>query len=351
MRLFAVEPDSAQVMWHRFPAGGIADASVGGTTTTVEGPAGEPFVTTLPGVDGALDPPPGRLLSRFATISDLHIGERGFGLLHTMHEKPEPAEGYPLRCARAAIREALAWGAEALVVKGDLTWSGRRVQWELVAELLAGLPVPLLVTLGNHDTGEKGIDPRPVLEAAGVELSDEPAAHDLPGIRLVVAHSARPALREGRIDAAQREKVAALIDGAPAAFLGVHHYPQRFARSVRYPAGLVREDGDPLLAAVAEANPRTLVSCGHSHRHRRHVMHGLTVTEVGSTKDYPGVWAGYAVHEGGIRQVVKRVEAPEAVVWTERSRRAVLGVWGLWSPGRLQWRCFSRPWPVVAQHP
>ena len=28
------------------------------------------------------------------------------------------------------------------------------------ADDLAGLPVPLLVTLGNHDTGEKGIDPK-----------------------------------------------------------------------------------------------------------------------------------------------------------------------------------------------
>src|SRR5205823_6261041 len=65
-----------------------------------------------------VDPPPGRLLYRFATLSDLHIGDRRFGALFHFGERRRPGqEPFPLRCARAALHEALAWGAQAVVVK------------------------------------------------------------------------------------------------------------------------------------------------------------------------------------------------------------------------------------------
>ena len=66
---------------------------------------------------------------------------------------------------------------------------------------------------------------------------------------------------------------------------------------------------------------------------------------MGSTKDYPGQWAGYAVHEGGIRQAVFRVADEAAIAWTETTRRAMGGVWGWWSPGRLADRCWTLEWP------
>ena len=52
-----------------------------------------------------LSPPPGRELFRFATISDLHVGEEHFGYLGTITEKPRPTEPYSLRAAEAAIDE------------------------------------------------------------------------------------------------------------------------------------------------------------------------------------------------------------------------------------------------------
>jgi hypothetical protein len=87
-----------------------------------------------------------------------------------------------------------------------------------------------------------------------------------------------------------------------------------------------------------------LVSSGHAHRHRRRQVDGIEVTEVGSPKDYPGTWAGYVIYERGIRQVVRRISAPEAIDWTEYTGRAVGGAWRLWSPGRLESRCFEMPW-------
>ena len=87
------------------------------------------------------------------------------------------------------------------------------------------------------------------------------------------------------------------------------------------------------------------VTSGHTHRNRRRTHGAAVITEVGSPKDYPGVWAGYVVHEGGIRQVVRRVAAPDVLAWTDRSADAAHGLWGAWSPGHLDDRCFTHTWP------
>ena len=68
------------------------------------------------------------------------------------------------------------------------------------------------------------------------------------------------------------------------------------------------------------ANPATLVTTGHTHRHRRRRHGPVVVTEVGSVKDHPGTWAGYLVYEGGIVQTVRRIMDPTALAWTERTR-------------------------------
>jgi hypothetical protein len=89
-----------------------------------------------------------------------------------------------------------------------------------------------------------------------------------------------------------------------------------------------------------------MMSSGHTHRHRRHHHGPIVVTETGSTKDYPGTWTGYAVHEGGIRQVTRRVTEPDAIAWTEHTRWAMAGWWGEWSPGPRSHRCFTHVWPA-----
>ena len=68
------------------------------------------------------------------------------------------------------------------------------------------------------------------------------------------------------------------------------------------------------------------------------------MVEVGSPKDYPGTWSGYEIYEGGIRQVVRRVERPDCVRWTEHTGRAMFGIWRRWSPGTIDDRCFTKLW-------
>ena len=78
-----------------------------------------------------------------------------------------------------------------------------------------------------------------------------------------------------------------------------------------YPPGLPFGESRRLLEALAgPRQPATFLTCGHRHRNRRYDYGRLVVTEVGSTKDYPGVWAGYKVFEGGIIQLVRRTATP-----------------------------------------
>ena len=368
--VFAVEDTAAQLTWTGLPVGTVTlsagDASV---VVDVERPD-VPGAAMLGGLSPStgydvrlrvggsktssvvasfrtLAPPPGELLCRFATVSDTHVGERAFGLLPRFREDPTRTgrEAYPTRCLRAAVAESVAWGASAIVAKGDLTWSGRPLQWQLVAEALATSPVPVHATLGNHDVVPRAIDGRDVLDSFGITASRAVEPVDLPGVRIVLGHSADRGHRYGVVDGVQRDEIVRLVGEAPgAAFFTTHHYVNPLPFRSRYPRGIERVEGDALLAGIAAANPATFVSFGHSHRHRRKRQHGLPTTEVGSTKDYPGVWAGYAVHEGGIRQAVFRVAEPSTIAWTEQTRAVLGGFWGWWSPGLLRWRCFSWPW-------
>jgi predicted phosphodiesterase len=313
---------------------------------TVSGP-GQP--RTLVQRIATLQPPPGRLLSRFATINDLHIGERRFGALDPLEDVyplPKGWETYTVRCARAALDEALLWGAEAIVVKGDITREGEPVEFQEAAQLFNSLPVPVEVTLGNHEFHDLGTDPWAALAESGIPVPRQPWARDLPGIRIILGHSWRRHNKSGRIDERQRRQLTALASASPTGvFIALHHQPQRWRLPNQYPPGIPGPAATALLDALGEANPATLVASGHTHRHRRHQHGPVVAVEVGSPKDYPGTWTGYAVYEGGIRQVVRRVAALEAISWTEGTYWALNGLWGRWSPGRLDDRCFSHTWP------
>jgi len=296
-----------------------------------------------------LRPPPGRLLDRFATINDLHLAEPGFGARHEIEDRwPLPEQGpYTWRCLDAAIDEAVGWGARALVVKGDMTAGGGPAEFEAVGERLSRVPVPVRATLGNHEFHDLVTDGRPILGRYGVDIPREPWAEDRPGMRLVYALTPRPGQRSGVVDAQQRAQLVALAaQAAGPAFMVLHHQPQRFAFPTEYPPGIEGRQARALLDDLADANPAIFVASGHTHRHRRRRYGPIELVEVGSTKDYPGTWTGYAVHEGGIRQVVRRIAAPDVIAWTECTARAVGGIWRLWSPGRLDDRCFSHRWPT-----
>jgi predicted phosphodiesterase len=385
--VFAVEDRAVQLSWAALPASDVT-IEVGDQSLTVEAspPAwlrrlghrprrlsrlpGGPGAATIEGLEPArtyqvwvsgpgvdrravtefttLTPPPGELLARFATISDTHIGERRFGALATMEEEwplRSDIEPYPLRSARAAVAEAEAWGAELIVVKGDLTRDSEPVEFREAARMLAATGLPVAVALGNHDV-RHAIDGPALLAEHGLMASRQPRAIDLPGLRLVVGHTPVAHDKAGFVDAAHRRELAELVGATSSpSVVAVHHPPRRWPIETHYPPGIKWRDSQLLAKELTAANPDTLLISGHTHRNRAYRLGALPVAEVGSTKDYPGQWAGYAVYEGGIRQVVRRVSRPDVIAWTESTRRALGGVWGWWSAGTLGQRCWSLTWP------
>jgi 3',5'-cyclic-AMP phosphodiesterase len=341
--------------WPAGPGSVVIEGLAPGTTYDVVASAsGVP--SFLAGRARTLAPPPGALLSKFATVSDLHIGERNFGVLQRIHEAEEGPPGfrgtgktlepYPARALRAAMDEAAAWGAQLLVAKGDLSNWTTPAEVRDVGRMLAASPVPVEAILGNHDN-QSGVDARALLEAQGVVVPWIPRAVDLPGLRLVLVNTAsgNPHLHGGELPAKASQRVAALAGEAPAAWVGLHHPPDRHRVPTVYPPGLPFEEARDLMEALVGANRATFVSCGHRHRNRCYAYGPIVITEVGSTKDYPGVWAGYKVYESGLVQVVRRTSRKDVITWTEATRRAMNGQWRRWSPGRLEDRCLKVDWP------
>jgi 3',5'-cyclic-AMP phosphodiesterase len=298
-----------------------------------------------------LTPPPGRLLSRFASMSDLHVGERRFGMGGRIQEGAELGGPSALLCLQAAVAEATAWGAELMAARGDLTHNSRAEQFDLAARTLTGSGLPALGVLGNHDVRRKA-DGVALAASGGLVVTDDVACHDLPGIRLVIAHSPLVGDHRGDLPAKRMARIAELCAAAPLwggrpgmAAVILHNPLNAHSRWLSpYPPGIPKDQSLRFASLLRGANPRTVVLAGHRHRNRRFKVGGVTVAEVGSTKDYPGSWAGYAVYEGGIRQVIRRVAAPAALAWTEATGRSLGGQWARWTPGRLTDRCWVAAW-------
>ncbi|MEJ7584337.1 MAG: hypothetical protein WKF43_09695 [Acidimicrobiales bacterium] len=58
-------------------------------------------------------------------------------------------------------------------------------------------------------------------------------------------------------------------------------------------------------------------------------------------KDYPGAWAEYRVHEGGVVQILHRISTPAALAWTEKTRHMFNGLYASYALGSIEERCFS----------
>ncbi len=280
--------------------------------------------------------PPIDATYRFATISDVHLGAKGFGPLARQKDTGTPP--YPVRCLRAAIDEAIAWGAEALVIKGDLTDHGHLHEWEQAAAALADHPIPLLLTAGNHDVWTtREVEAPAAIRELG--LSYEPVQHlEAGGVRLVLADTSLPNKGWGKLSPVA-DAIAEAIDVDGPVWLGIHHNIQRTPVTWFWPPGISSLDANPVLERLAAVKPRAFISSGHTHRNRLHDVNGFTYTEVSSTSDFPGVWAGYEVGATTMRQTARRIAAPEALSWTERTRAAFGTFWPRWSQGRLDDRC------------
>ena len=363
LQIWAVEDTSIQLTWGALPAG---EVSVWAGEIHVEvphggGPGGITVEGLTPDTDHRLDvawpggraqltartlaPPPGEELCRIATISDLHLGSSRWGALKLMVDRSGHEVPFPLRCAQAAVAEAMAWGAELLVIKGDAAHHQREEDFRLVGELVDSVDLPIMLIPGNHDVDGMGDVPTPVkVGRRGIPYVRDTACVDLPGIRVIGADTTVPGQGPGSLERIKADVIELASVASGPFLLGLHHQLEPYRVPVHYPVGVRGQMSSAFLEDLAWSGKSGLITSGHTHRNRARHHGSLAVTEVASTRDWPGVWAGYVVHEGGIRQVVRRAVTPDAISWHEYSRRALFGIWERWAVGPLDQRCLTHRW-------
>lgn len=287
--------------------------------------------------------PPGQLLATFATVNDLHLGEKSCGLMQGVDMPPGtvlssgPGEDpYPQIMSAAAVGEISAVDPLAVIAKGDLTDAGREDEWLQFREIYQDtFGERLYWTCGNHDVS----GPDPVRAPPAQEIV-------LPGLRIALLDTSVPGEVWGRLSIGQLEwldELAARSDRP--VLVAAHHEPLEpsGARPASY-GGLDPESSEALVALGARRPGIVGFVAGHTHRNRlrRFPATGeMPWVEVAAVKDYPGSWAEYRVFDGGVLQVHRRISAPAALAWSDRCRAMFGGMYPAYAMGELSDRCFA----------
>jgi 3',5'-cyclic AMP phosphodiesterase CpdA len=292
-----------------------------------------------------LTPPAGELLARVATVNDVHFGEIEAGRIDDLGDGPimrgavgEPP--YPETMNRAAVREIAALDPDAVIVKGDLTNDGLATEFASFEATYSGFAGRLHTVRGNHD-GYRG-----QTEYAGDQWIE------LPGIAVALLDTAVAGRPNGDLSDAQIEWLDDHLATADRPVLVMGHHQQWIAnrqtghRSPDY-FGIVPDASDALAEVFARRRVALAYTAGHTHRHRvRHMPCGAPSIEIGCVKDFPGTWAEYRIHAGGVLQIVHRISEPAALTWSERCRH-LYSDFGLdyasYAMGRLEDRCCNIP--------
>ena len=289
--------------------------------------------------------PGGELLCRFATVNDVHFGETEAGRIDDLTEGPirraDPgATPYPEVMNHAAALEIAAIEPAAVIVKGDLSVDGEPDEWEAF-ESCYRVPFGerLHLVRGNHDAY------RHQAEYAGDQWIE------LPGVAVAMLDTTIPGATTGTITVEQVDWLDDHCAGADRPVFVMGHHQQWIGdgpdakRSDDY-FGLHPDASDALDALTERRSGVIGYAAGHTHRHRVRPMarSGRPSIEIGCTKDFPGTWAEYRVHEDGIMQVVHRMSTADALEWSE-SCRGLYSDFGVdyetYALGTLTDRCFT----------
>lgn len=359
--LFTVGPDEVTVTFVTVPHEDVT-TRVGDREVTTTGPyhvarvagleaattyelevEGAPAGELLPAEVTTLDRPAGRLLATVGTVNDVHFGEVECGRLGDGEQlgpilAAEPGDPpYPEVMNAGAIAELRALAPDAIVVKGDLTNLGTEEEYASFRAAYDPLGPTMHHVRGNHDA----------MVTTAIASDRAPFAVELPGVVLAVLDTVRPGTDKGRISADQLawlDDLAASAD-RPVLVFGHHHVwdPASDTRSDSY-FGINPDDSEALLAVIDRREAIAGYFAGHTHRNRVRRFpsaRNVPTVEVACVKDYPGAWAEYRVHEGGYSQLVRRIAAPDAMAWTERTREMFAGLYRDYALGSLTDRCFT----------
>jgi Icc protein len=297
----------------------------------------------LPATVCTLAQPTGRLLATIATANDVHFGETecgrtGYPDVDALGPilRSEPGDPpYPVVMNRAVVDAMRALDPDAVVVKGDLTDTGRPEEYEAFLDVYRLLGPRMHHVRGNHDA----------MRDPSLAVQDAPYAVTLDGVTLAVLDTTEPRSVGGVLPRSQLtwlDALAAEVTG-PVLVFGHHPVWNLGAANVDANYAIRRDDSLAFVELVQRRDAIVGYFAGHTHANRLVRLGGRNVplVEVGCTKDYPGAWAEYRVYEGGFTQVVRRVTEPAAFAWAEQARAMIQGIYRDLVLGTLAARCFA----------
>jgi 3',5'-cyclic AMP phosphodiesterase CpdA len=174
-----------------------------------------------------------------------------------------------------------------------------------------------------------------------------PFTVDVAGATLAVLDTVRPGTDRGRVPAEQLDWLDALAaeSSGPVLVFGHHHPwdPSSSERSNEY-FGINPDDSEALCAVIARRESIAGYFAGHTHRTRtRHFpqARNVPIVEIACVKDYPGAWAEYRLYDGGYTQLARRIDAPAALAWSEKTRGMFAGLYRDYALGTVADRCFT----------
>jgi 3',5'-cyclic-AMP phosphodiesterase len=215
----------------------------------------------------------------FLHLTDPHVTPAGAPPLYGL----DPGERLAAAVADIARRHGPGGAAPAAfaVVTGDLTHNGEPEAYGRLRDLLAGLPCPAHLLLGNHDERDafRAAFPDATVDEAGFVQS----AFDTPAGRFITLDTKEPGTHAGRLGPDRLAWLAArLAEAETPVLLFLHHPPYR--------VGIVGMDEIPLLDADAlwdvlkphRARVRHLFH-GHLHRPLSGSWHGIPCSSLRGT--------------------------------------------------------------------
>lgn len=167
---------------------------------------------------------------------------------------------------------------DVVLLTGDVTEFGRRVEVETLKDLLGPLAIPYFMVPGNHDDRDILREVFPDAAPAGAGRFVQYVIDDFPlrlvGIDTVEAGRPHGALCAERLDWITQE----LSDGPDRPRLLFMHHPP-FKTGIRHmDAMCLREGAEALGSLVAGARGVQAIICGHLHRSIHTLWHGVPVS-------------------------------------------------------------------------
>ena len=295
----------------------------------------------LPAQVRTLAQPRGRLLATVATANDVHFGETECGktgdpatdaIGPVLSSAPgEPP--YPEMMNGAVVDEMLALDPDVVVVKGDLTDTGKAEEYEAFLACYGRLGARMHHVRGNHDAIR---DPE-------LARQDAPYAVALDGVTLAVLDTVVPGWVGGALAADQRGWLDDLAADTPDPVLVFAHHPA-FNHDPNYGLAGRRPRGAPRRCSPA-ARTSSATSPGTPTRTASLATLAVATSRASRSRaprTIRAAWAEYRVYEGGYTQVMRRVAAPAARDWSERARHMIQGIYRDLVLGAIDDRCFTQ---------